>query len=91
MVRKQHKVQADMLAHGLGQDDIEVGLGMLSSRKASISLFDRRKVGAALEEFIIISKLGQGAFGKVYLVHHEKKSRLYAMKCIRKDLVIENK
>ena len=52
---------------------------MLASRKASISLFDRKKIGAALEEFIIISKLGQGAFGKVYLVHHEKKRKLYAI------------
>ena len=47
-----------MLAHGLGPEDIEIGLGMIAGRKQSISLFDRKKLGASLEEFKIIKLLG---------------------------------
>ena len=32
-----------MLAHGLSSEDIQIGLGMMYSRKQSISLFDRTK------------------------------------------------
>lgn len=39
-----------------------------------------------------VKKLGEGQFGKVYLVKESKTSNsLYALKCIRKDQVIENK
>lgn len=34
--------------------------------------------------------IGKGTFGKVYLVQQAKTDRLYAMKCIRKDIIIEN-
>ena len=57
MVRR-NKLQNDMLAHGLGPEDIEIGLGMIAGRKQSISLFDRKKLGASLEEFKIIKLLG---------------------------------
>jgi protein-serine/threonine kinase len=34
--------------------------------------------------------VGKGTFGKVYLVQHLHTKKLYAMKCIRKDIVIDN-
>ena len=34
--------------------------------------------------------LGNGTFGKVYLVRCRLTKNLHAMKCIRKDIVIEN-
>jgi serum/glucocorticoid-regulated kinase 2 len=34
--------------------------------------------------------LGQGSFGKVYLVAHKQTKKIYAMKSIRKDVVIEH-
>jgi serine/threonine protein kinase len=34
--------------------------------------------------------LGQGSFGKVYLVEHFATKQLYAMKCIRKDTILEH-
>ena len=37
-----------------------------------------------------MKSIGEGAFGKVYLVQHNM-GKLYAMKCIRKDLIIEYK
>lgn len=33
--------------------------------------------------------LGKGAFGKVYMVKQRGTENLYAMKCIRKDVVID--
>jgi serine/threonine protein kinase len=33
--------------------------------------------------------IGKGAFGKVYLVQHRGTKKVYAMKCIRKDVVID--
>lgn len=34
--------------------------------------------------------VGKGTFGKVFQVRHKKTGKIYAMKCIRKDVVIEN-
>ena len=34
--------------------------------------------------------VGKGTFGKVYLVQHAATKLVYAMKCIRKDIVIDN-
>jgi len=34
--------------------------------------------------------IGKGTFGKVFLVEHSLNGKLYAMKCIRKDIILEN-
>lgn len=34
--------------------------------------------------------IGKGTFGKVFLVQYNKNGQLYAMKCIRKDIIIDN-
>ena len=43
-----------------------------------------------LDDFDIRQVLGQGSFGKVYLVEHKATKKIYAMKSIRKDVVIEH-
>lgn len=45
---------------------------------------------AELKDFIIRKMIGKGTFGKVFLVELESTGKLYAMKCIRKDIIIEN-
>ena len=45
---------------------------------------------AALEDFQIRKMIGKGTFGKVFLVEHASTHKLYAMKCIRKDIILEN-
>lgn len=34
--------------------------------------------------------IGKGTFGKVFLVSNENTQKIYAMKCIRKDIIIDN-
>ena len=47
-----------MRAHGLDQDDIEIGLNMIDGRERAVSLYDRKKIGSTLEDFVIIKMLG---------------------------------
>ena len=55
------------------------------------ALFNRNKFPAKLEDFKIKKMIGKGTFGKVYLVElSTRPGQLYAMKCIRKDIIIEN-
>eukprot|EP00347_Sterkiella_histriomuscorum_P024519 403330825 len=42
------------------------------------------------DDFRILSIVGKGTFGKVYLVQHIVSKRFFAMKSIRKDIVIEH-
>ena len=45
---------------------------------------------ASLEDFKLIKIVGKGTFGKVFQCQHIKTKKIYAMKCIRKDVVLEN-
>ena len=47
------------------------------------------QIEAKLEDFQIKKMIGQGSFGKVYLVAHNTTQDLYAMKVIRKDTILE--
>jgi len=49
-----------------------------------------RSEQASLQDFQIKKMIGKGTFGKVFLVEHVSTHRLFAMKVIRKDIVIEN-
>jgi serine/threonine protein kinase len=70
---------------GGGGFELDVDEGMKSSAK---------KLGgtgeAELTDFDIKKVLGRGAFGKVFLVTHKEDSKtLYAMKAMRKDMIIK--
>ena len=43
----------------------------------------------SLEDFKILKVIDKGSFGKVFLVRQEATGKLYAMKRIRKDILIE--
>ena len=44
-----------------------------------------------LEDFTILKVIDKGSFGKVFLVSNQKMGKLYAMKRINKDVLIEKK
>ena len=52
---------------------------------------EEREYEPKLEDFKIIKVLDKGSFGKVFLVENKLNGRLYAMKRIRKDVLIEKK
>ena len=55
------------------------------------SVFQKNKSDVTLTDFKIIKVLGQGTFGKVFLVEkNEPQARHFAMKAIRKEFVMEN-
>ena len=59
-------------------------------RGSSGSLLYRRNTMTEVtwNDFELISIIGRGTFGKVYLVKNRLSDKYYAMKCIRKDVVI---
>lgn len=44
----------------------------------------------ALKDFEYRKMIGKGSFGKVIMVENVKTGKFYAMKCIRKDMILEN-
>ena len=42
-----------------------------------------------LSDFVIKSVIGRGSFGKVFLVQKRGSNNVYAMKSLRKDVIIE--
>jgi serine/threonine protein kinase len=67
---------------------------MPSPKDASVMLYTKEEncgpQEAKFEDFKIVRLIGRGTFGKVYLVKCEKSGKLFAMKSIRKDIVIEH-
>ncbi len=43
-----------------------------------------------LDDFEVKKVIGKGSFGKVFLVKKRSDGKLYAMKSIRKDVLIQN-
>jgi serine/threonine protein kinase len=39
---------------------------------------------------MILKMVGKGTFGKVFMVCNQYTKKIYAMKCIRKDIIIDN-
>ncbi|CDW73477.1 UNKNOWN [Stylonychia lemnae] len=59
-------------------------------REASTTLYARsgdKKVG--LQDFLIRKVIGRGSFGKVFLVEKKNTSEVFAMKSLRKDVIID--
>ena len=50
---------------------------------------DDKAAGPTLEDFKMMVVLGKGTFGKVFLAEFKQNKKLYAIKVIRKDVLIE--
>lgn len=57
--------------------------------RMSILVACRKATSVKLEDFKLIMVLGRGTFGKVYLAELKMSKQLYAIKSIRKDVLLE--
>jgi len=57
--------------------------------RMSILIQSRRDSDIRLEDFKYISVIGKGTFGKVYLSQLKNTSKLFAIKSIRKDVLLD--
>lgn len=65
------------------------GKSMLLFSKKARKGADAEMEPESLEDFEILKVIDKGSFGKVFLVKFKKNDKLYAMKRIRKDILIE--
>lgn len=60
-------------------------------RKTRGTIYSAKKgEEVGLEDFLCKKILGQGSFGKVFLVEKKDTHKLFAMKSLRKDVILEN-
>ena len=54
-------------------------------------MYQRKKdeAPATLDDFEIKSVIGKGSFGKVFLVEKKSSGKIYAMKSLKKSVIIE--
>jgi serum/glucocorticoid-regulated kinase 2 len=62
---------------------------VLNSRSDSIFIKNKGEKKADLSDFVIKSVIGKGSFGKVFLVQKKQDGRVFAMKSLRKDVIID--
>ena len=82
------KLQAGHIKRKVTQaeEDEFKGTSMLK-RKAT--LIKKEEIEVKFEDFKMLMVLGRGAFGKVFLAELNHNKKLYAIKSIRKDILIE--
>jgi len=73
---------------GMDEIDQQTRASMAGGAKLDYRRTDQKD--AKLEDFLIKKMIGKGSFGKVFLVENSTDQHLYAMKCIRKDVILEH-
>lgn len=81
----EHKEYDDL------SESLEIPFEERKSRIATGTIYSK-EVGkdVCLADFELKKVIGKGTFGKVYLVEKKDDGQIYAMKSIRKDIMIEN-
>ena len=51
---------------------------------------NKKETKVNLRDFRIISVIGKGSYGKVFLVQKNENKKVYAMKSLRKDVILAN-
>lgn len=77
---------------GVGAEERKEDVMQTQSGERSQSIYCRSSdcEKAELDDFELIKVIGQGSFGKVYLVYLPLNQQYYAMKSIRKDIVLDS-
>jgi serine/threonine protein kinase len=70
----------------------QIDEGIRESMKAPtrMEFMKKDQIESTLSDFTILKMIGKGSFGKVFLVEHNQTKAHYAMKCIRKDVILEH-
>jgi len=86
---------------GMGEDDMDFDQQSMATAntskqndhyediRASTIMRSRRPTNVKLEDFEIKMQLGKGTFGRVFLAELPSTKQLFAIKAIRKDVLIE--
>ena len=61
-----------------------------SPKEGSVMLYSTDDTCPKFEDYKIVRLIGRGTFGKVFLVQNQMTKTFYAMKSIRKDIVIDH-
>lgn len=79
----------DFSGYGPGSEETKSSSSI--SRKGRGTIYSAKKgEEVSLDDFICKKILGKGSFGKVFLVEKKDDHKLYAMKSLRKDVILEN-
>lgn len=84
--------ERSLISSGNFSDNSDSDPTQSSSGRQSIKLYTRSSEKdkiTFLEEFQYVTQIGRGSFGKVYLIYLSTKDKYYAMKSMRKDLIID--
>ena len=86
---ESHRIKSEDIV----TDDTDSSQGSIldCNKKNSVTLYQKTKEDAfpTLDDFKIINVLGRGSFGKVFLVQRKQTGKYYAMKVLRKDVLID--
>jgi serine/threonine protein kinase len=59
-------------------------------RDASLTLYSKKgDKKVSLQDFVIRKVIGRGSFGKVFLVEKKDTKEVFAMKSLRKDVILD--
>ena len=58
-------------------------------RSATLFMRNEKEKASTLEDFVCKSVIGKGSFGKVFLVQKKGTNNVYAMKSLRKDVILD--
>jgi len=63
-----------------------------ANTSSTLSVFDDKHYSSSeigLDDFTIMKVIGRGSFGKVYLVKKKSDGNFFAMKTLKKDMIIK--
>eukprot|EP00049_Salpingoeca_infusionum_P007176 m.116443 g.116443 ORF g.116443 m.116443 type:complete len:501 (-) comp13611_c0_seq1:686-2188(-) len=77
---------------GVGDDDAPPDASGPKSPDAGKrwDLGDKEDLKATAEDFDMLSVIGRGSFGRVFLARHKRQNTLYAVKILGKELILKN-